>query len=744
MQNDYLKDKLYEFTDELLGAKQEVKIRVFGNSMFPLLRNGDTVVVERCEINKLKSGDIILFRARGKWIAHRLHKIKKKESKIIFKTKGDSCIKNDKPFGVAEFVGKVISYQRNAEMINIQRKYIDRIGKLIVLFSFVIAPLIHLWLIIMQNFKKMKKVFASLSFVGQKSKGLMTFSYVLSALQGILPLLIIYMIKWLIDKISHVNQFADKNDAFSAILFIVALIGFVFLTQSLVSIFLTERREKLGQSVSLFIHSLVHKKYASLDMAHLEDADQQDKLHRAIQEAAFRPMKMVSESQTLLQSVVSWVFIAALLYTVHWSVFPLILIAVVPGFVVRVIFSKKMYRMTKENSQKEREGYYYNRILTSNSFAKELRLFNLEKFFSLRFENIQKDLHGKKNKIIRSRSIADIWAQTFAVALIFVSFGFVSYLAIYGTLTVGTVILFFLLFQRGFTIMKDMFQSFAGLIEDQVFFNDFYDFLELKTTQNESSKQTAFPKDIETGIFVKNVSFQYPSSTRKALKNVTVEIPKGKTVALVGANGSGKTTLVKLLCGFYKPDEGSIFMDNNNISELNPLDIRMQISAVFQDFALYNLTAAENILMGKISGTASESEIRKAAESAGIADVIEKFPQGYHTMLGNLFAKGEELSIGQWQKMAIAKAFYRDAPILFMDEPSSALDAETELQLLQKLKTLAKDKTVLIISHRFSTIKWADNIYVMENGEIIEGGNHEQLMAARGRYSQMYSINRED
>jgi ATP-binding cassette subfamily B protein len=247
---------------------------------------------------------------------------------------------------------------------------------------------------------------------------------------------------------------------------------------------------------------------------------------------------------------------------------------------------------------------------------------------------------------------------------------------------------------------------------------------------------------LQKGIVVENVSFSYPSSRRKVLDSVSLEIPAGKTIALVGANGSGKTTLVKLLCSFYTPDSGRILFDNTNISEVAPEEIRKQITAVFQDFALYNMTAAENISIGDISTPLSPDAVKQSAQNAGIADILEGLPSGYNNIIGNLFENSEELSIGQWQKMAIARAFYRNSPILFMDEPSSALDAETELHLLQNLKTLSKGKTVLIISHRFTTIRWADMIYVLDNGKIIESGNHEQLMEKKGRYFSMFEMNR--
>jgi ATP-binding cassette subfamily B protein len=372
------------------------------------------------------------------------------------------------------------------------------------------------------------------------------------------------------------------------------------------------------------------------------------------------------------------------------------------------------------------------------SFAKEIRLFGLSNFFISRFETIQSELHHQKNVINRKQVFPDLISQIFAVLLIFLSFGFVAFMTINGLVSIGTMILFFLIFQRGFTVMKDVFQSLAGLMEDNVFLQDFLDFINLPAFRKVSEHQELTDLSPK-GILLENVSFQYPSSKRKALHSVSIEIPKGKTIALVGANGSGKTTLIKLLCGFYVPQQGNILFDGTDISSIDPEIHRKQVTVVFQDFALYNLTAMENIFLGDVSKPLSKDEIVRAARNAGIDDVLEKLPLSYQTMLGNLFEKGEELSIGQWQKMALAKAFYRNSPILLLDEPSSALDAETEKILLQNLKLLAQNKTVVIVSHRFSTIKWADIIYVMDNGEVIERGGHEDLLNKKGRYFEMYS-----
>jgi ATP-binding cassette, subfamily B, bacterial len=742
MQPDNLYSEIYQFTDDLLKEHHLVKLTVTGYSMFPFLKNGDIVTLRKCNTSELLTGDIVGFKAANNWVAHRLIKIKNQNVKTVFICRGDTCKNFDRPFTSEEFIGKVIAYNRKGK-----EKIIENKGKTLnnirssVLLYFIRIVYLQVYLLFHKSIYHLSALIKSLKFISQKSKKLLFANIVISAFQGIIPFVIIYLIKWLIDSLTLVSQHSDKPAISQFLTMLVIVTGAAFLMSSVLGLLNGYYRERLSQSVSNFIYKLIHTKHVSLSMAYLEDSDQQDKIHRAIQEASYRPNKLLSEAMALITAIVSWLIIMAVFIKINWIIFFLLIIAVTPGFIVRLYFTGKLFKLNKSNSTKEREAFYYNRILTSIPFAKEIRLFGLGNFFNSRFYAIQNELHHKKNKILRKRLWLDILAQTFTVLLIFIAFAYIVSLAIQGVLSAGTVVLFFLVFQRGFTVLKELFQSLAGLFEDNVFLNDFFDFLNLPSLQKSDSDNGL--ESLKKGISIKNVSFKYPSSQRMALESVSVELPAGKTTALVGANGSGKTTLVKLLCGFYAPDKGQILFDDADISGIRPENLRKSITAVFQDFALYNLTAAENIVLGDIEKPMNPDEIKNAAKNADMADVIEHLPNGYNTLLGNLFEKGEELSIGQWQKMAIAKAFYRNTPFLIMDEPSSALDSETELHLLQNLRKLSKDKTVLIISHRFSSIKWADHIYVLDKGKVIESGNHQELMEMKKEYFRMYEISQE-
>jgi ATP-binding cassette, subfamily B, bacterial len=740
MEPEKLYTEIFGFTDELLKSNTDVRLRVGGYSMYPVLKPGDIIQIHRVSSETLIAGDIIVYKSEKKWIAHRIQKIEEVSGQRTFYTRGDSCKTYDARINEGDIIGKVTGFSRKKRWEDTGKNHPEK--KLMKsIKNGMFSSLISLQIRFILGYKKIlnyiSDIFHNIVFLTVNSKMLFRKNILISFFMGLFPLLIIYLVKRLTDLLSGMKTASYSFSQFIPILWIIGFIALAYLMQSLFVILSGLLREKLSQSVTVYINGLIHRKHVALGMEYLENAEKQDKIHKAVNEAGFRPQKMIAQLLVLIQGIVSWFLIAFLLFKIHWSVFFLALLAVIPSFLVRLKYVKNMYRFSRENAKKEREAFYYSRILTTVPFAKELRLFGTQNFFISRFEKMMQIIYDQKNLIIKNRFLPEISTQFFAVLLIFLSFSIVAYMTINGIVTIGTFILFILIFQRGYALMKEVFQSAAALVEDSIFLRDLHDFLALPVSTLEQTNYHKI-KPLEKKIILKNVSFSYPNSGRMALKQISLEIPKGKTIALVGANGSGKTTLIKLLCGFYLPSDGLIIFDDQDVSEIKPNEIREQITAVFQDFALYNLSAEENISLGDFTRKLSSAEIMKAAENAGIADVLESLPFSYKTMLGNLFEKGEELSIGQWQKIALARAFYRNSPIVLLDEPSSALDTETEAQLLQGLIKLKEQKTVVIVSHRFSTIKWADMIYVMDEGKIIESGIHEELMSKKGRYFDLF------
>jgi ATP-binding cassette subfamily B protein len=303
----------------------------------------------------------------------------------------------------------------------------------------------------------------------------------------------------------------------------------------------------------------------------------------------------------------------------------------------------------------------------------------------------------------------------------------------------GTVVLFFFAFQRAYGVVSDLFSSMARLVSDQTFLKDFNWFMQIDTVVEKLDFATTDVFSLRKSIVCRNLSFKYETSLRNALDNVNFEIRAGSKVAFVGPNGSGKTTLVKMLCGFYQPNNGAIFFDGKNIAEIGEEHLRANITAVFQDFALYYLSVNDNISLGNKARPFDAAKVVEAAKAANVDQLIAGLPQAYESILGNQFENGEELSIGQWQKMAIARAFYRNTDLVIMDEPSSALDADAELQITESLKHLSHNKTAIVVSHRLSTIRWVDKIFYMDKGRVIESGTHDELLLAKGAYFELWN-----
>ncbi len=347
-------------------------------------------------------------------------------------------------------------------------------------------------------------------------------------------------------------------------------------------------------------------------------------------------------------------------------------------------------------------------------------------------------LYKETLAIARKRAIATLGAQALASILIFLVYGFIIYQTIQGILRIGDLVLYYQAFQRGQDALKGLLGSISGLYEDNLFLSNLYEFLELKPKIVQPANPQLIPQPMQTGIEFKNVGFQYTTTTRQALKNINLKIKPGEVVALVGENGSGKTTLIKLLCRLYDPTSGSITIDGKDIRSFDIANLRRQISVIFQDYVKYNFTANENIWLGNIELSPTEENITAAARRSGADQVINTLPQGYDTILGKLFEDGEELSIGQWQKVALARAFLRKSQVIVLDEPTSAMDPLAEDEVFQKFRELIKGQAAILISHRLSTVKMADCIYAIANGSIVESGTHSELIKLGGVYANLF------
>ncbi len=558
---------------------------------------------------------------------------------------------------------------------------------------------------------------------------------------GVLPAAIASVGGLFVDAVSSVFQQTgvSAEQARSDVLFYVFVeVGLVILmtgAQRVNSVCQSIMRVLLGNKINV----MILEKALTLELAHFEDAEYYDKLTRARREASSRPLSLVIKTFDLMRDLVLLLTIGIWLF--QFSPYAVLLLAGagVPAFIAEAKFSGEAFRLFRRRSAERRMQFYLELVLTREDGVKEVKLLQLGKLFLKRYVDIFKNIYKEDRNLVIRRGLWGYVLGLLASAAFYFAYGWVGFAALAGAITIGQMTMYIAQFRLGQTAVTNSLSAINGMYEDNLYLSTLTEYLEHEVP--ELTGDQAKGPNPEDGIRFENVSFYYSGSDSPALHSVSLHIKPGESMAIVGENGSGKTTLIKLLSRLYTPTEGRIFLEGLELKDWDIDVLRRKIGVIFQDFARYQLIVGENIGIGDVEEIGEAVRVEEAARK-GMADVFVKdLPNSYNTQLGTWFKDGKELSGGQWQKIALSRAFMRSkADILILDEPTAAIDARAEAEIFAHFRDLTANKISIIISHRFSTVRMADHIIVLEKAKIIEEGSHQELLQANGQYATLFNL----
>jgi ATP-binding cassette subfamily B protein len=484
-------------------------------------------------------------------------------------------------------------------------------------------------------------------------------------------------------------------------------------------------------------------KALALDLAYFEDSDFYDRLQNARREGGYKPVELINDTFLIVQNMITLISFAVLMLRFSPWLVGILVATSIPAFIAETRYSERGFRLLTRRAPETRQVNYLSRLLTEDTAAKEIKLFNLGGTLLKRYTTLFDKFFREDKSLALRRAAAGFSLGLIATLGFYGSYAWIVWYTVQGKISLGDMTLYLTIFRQGQSTFQSILSAIGNIYENNLFMANFFEFLRLEPRMKISAQVRKLSLPLRGGIEFRGVGFRYPDSDEWALRGVDLAIRPGEKIALVGHNGAGKTTLIKLLSRLYDPTEGSILIDGIDIRELDPLELQQRIGVIFQDFVRYHLPVRENIGFGQIEAIEDADRIAAAARKSGAHAMIDDLPAGYETMLGRWFHDGHELSLGQWQKIALARAFMREAEILVLDEPTASVDAQTEYEIFQNFKVLTEGKMAILISHRFSTVRMADRIAVIQEGRIAELGTHEELLRAEGTYAQLFSMQAE-
>ncbi|MGQ0506745.1 MAG: ABC transporter ATP-binding protein [Myxococcaceae bacterium] len=561
---------------------------------------------------------------------------------------------------------------------------------------------------------------------------------VLTAASALLPAAIAYVGKLIIDAVVSATREGQPDRVYR----LVAVELGLMLASMVLGRGLGLLRELMRANLGNLVNVRILEKALALELRHFEDSELYDKMQNARREAASRPLSLVLQAFSIIQNLITLGAYAALLVKLSpWSVL-IIVAASIPAFIAEARLASDSFRLNSWRAPEGRKLNYLEWILTRDHHVKEVKLYDLGGLILGRYRALYAKFFSEDRQLAIRRLFWGLLLGVLSLGAFYGCYAWVAGRAARAEISLGDMTLYLAVFRQGQGAFQAILSSIGSMFEDSLFMSNLFLYFDIPT--GGEAARVSPPKVAPTGaaqrLELRNVSFRYPGKTEWALRDVNLTLKPGEKLGLVGENGAGKSTLVKLILRLYDPTEGEVLYGGVDLRDMDPKELRSRIGAVYQDFVRYQFSAGENIGLGEVSRIDDRARIEVAATQGGAAPVIETLPEKYDTMLGGWFAKGRELSAGQWQKLAVSRAFMRDAEVLILDEPTASIDAEAEHELFERFRSLAADHTAIIISHRFSTVRMADRIAVLRNGRVEELGSHQELVAQQGRYAHLFSL----